>query len=85
MREARVSQNGGPSSVSTAIFPTPYAVEANASALARYSALCQEADLVPIVEPEVLMDGDHDLERPSEVTELVLKNVFVELYEARAA
>ncbi len=63
--------------------PTPYAVEANASALARYSALCQEADLVPIVEPEVLMDGVHDLERSAEVTEFVLKSVFMELYAAR--
>lgn len=63
--------------------PTPYAVEANASALARYSALCQEADLVAIVEPEVLMDGDHDLDRCADVTEFVLKRVFNELSEAQ--
>ncbi len=41
--------------------PTPYAIDANAAALARYAALCQEAGIVPIVEPEVLMDGDHTL------------------------
>ncbi len=63
--------------------PTAYAVEANAHALARYAALCQEADIVPIVEPEVLMDGPHDLERSVEVTEFVLKTVFMRLYEAR--
>jgi fructose-bisphosphate aldolase class I len=63
--------------------PTAYAVEANAAALARYAALCQEANLVPIVEPEVLMDGAHDVERCAEVTEHVLKIVFVQLYEAR--
>ncbi|RTL85971.1 MAG: fructose-bisphosphate aldolase class I [Hyphomicrobiales bacterium] len=63
--------------------PTPYAVDANASALARYSALCQEADLVPIVEPEVLMDGDHDLDRCAGVTEFVLKRVFLALSEAQ--
>src|SRR6202046_2130366 len=43
--------------------PTPYAIEANAQALARYAALCQEQQIVPIVEPEVLMDGDHSIER----------------------
>ncbi len=63
--------------------PSRYAVEANASALARYSALCQDANLVPIVEPEVLMEGDHDLDRCGEVTELVLKRVFMALSEAR--
>jgi fructose-bisphosphate aldolase class I len=63
--------------------PTAFALEANAHALARYAALCQEADLVPIVEPEVLMDGAHDLERCAEVTECVLKAVFMRLYEAR--
>jgi fructose-bisphosphate aldolase class I len=63
--------------------PTAYAVEANAIALARYAALCQENDLVPIVEPEVLMDGAHDLERCAEVTEFVLKTIFMKLYEAR--
>jgi fructose-bisphosphate aldolase class I len=63
--------------------PSRYAVDANADALARYAALCQEADLVPIVEPEVLMDGAHSLERCAETTEFVLKRVFMRLYEAR--
>ena len=63
--------------------PTVFAIETNAHALARYAALCQNADLVPIVEPEVLMDGEHDLERCGEVTERVLKTVFMRLYEAR--
>lgn len=63
--------------------PSRYAVEANAEALARYAALCQEADLVPIVEPEVLMDGAHSLERCAEASEFVLKRVFMRLYEAR--
>lgn len=55
-------------------------MEANAHALARYAALCQEAGLVPIVEPEVLMDGDHTLQRCREVTEEVLHTVFNQLY-----
>lgn len=55
-------------------------IEANEGALARYAALCQEAGLVPIVEPEVLMDGDHSLERCREVTEEVLHSVFNQLY-----
>jgi fructose-bisphosphate aldolase, class I len=63
--------------------PSAYAVDANAHALARYAALCQEAGLVPIVEPEVLMDGAHSLERCAEATEFVLKRVFAWLYEAR--
>ena len=49
---------------------------ANAHALARYAALCQDEDIVPIVEPEVLMDGDHDIDRCFEVTEVVLKDTF---------
>jgi fructose-bisphosphate aldolase class I len=60
--------------------PTRGCMEANASALARYAALCQEAGLVPIVEPEVLMDGDHSLERCREVTEEALHTVFNQLY-----
>jgi fructose-bisphosphate aldolase, class I len=60
--------------------PSPACIEANAHALARYAALCQEAGLVPIVEPEVLMDGAHTLERSSEVTEQVLRMVFHQLY-----
>jgi fructose-bisphosphate aldolase, class I len=63
--------------------PTRYAVIANAQALARYAALCQEASIVPIVEPEVLMDGAHDIDRCAEVTEFVLKTVFSELYQSR--
>ena len=61
--------------------PTPGCIDANAHALARYAALCQEAGLVPIVEPEVLMDGDHSLERCFEVTEEVLHMVFNQLYK----
>jgi len=66
--------------------PTWGAVKQNAQALARYAALCQEANIVPIVEPEVLMDGqpgDHTIDRCYEVTEWVLKTVFTELYDAR--
>ena len=63
--------------------PSYNCVNANAQALARYAALCQEEGLVPIVEPEVLMDGDHDINRCYEVTEFVLKVVYQELYYAR--
>ena len=59
--------------------PSPYCVRANAQALARYAALCQEADLVPIVEPEVLMDGGHTIARCEEVTTEVLSRVYGEL------
>jgi len=59
--------------------PSRGCIEANAHALARYAALCQEAALVPVVEPEVLMDGDHSLERCREVTEEVLQTVFNQL------
>ncbi|HXR89561.1 MAG TPA: class I fructose-bisphosphate aldolase, partial [Steroidobacteraceae bacterium] len=55
--------------------PTAFAVEANAHALARYAALCQEQEIVPIVEPEVLMDGGHSIERCEEVTNNVLRAV----------
>ena len=65
--------------------PSPGAVKANAHALARYAALCQAADIVPIVEPEVLMDGPHDIDRCEEVTRFVLKSVFDALYEQRVA
>ena len=65
--------------------PTKGAIKANAHALARYAALCQAADIVPIVEPEVLMDGDHTIERCEEVTRAVLKTVFDELHDARVA
>jgi fructose-bisphosphate aldolase, class I len=63
--------------------PTAGAIRANAHALARYAALAQEADIVPIVEPEVLMDGNHSIERCYDVTQHVLKVVFAELYELR--
>ena len=59
--------------------PSRSCIEANAHALARYAALCQEAGLVPIVEPEVLMDGGHTLEVCRKVTEEVLRNVFIQL------
>lgn len=60
--------------------PSGAALAANAHALARYAALCQEAGIVPIVEPEVLMDGDHTLARCAEVTERALHAVFEQLY-----
>ena len=60
--------------------PSATGIDANAHALARYAALCQEAGIVPIVEPEVLMDGDHTIERCEEVTSLTLQSVFDALY-----
>jgi fructose-bisphosphate aldolase class I len=63
--------------------PTWGAIRANAHALARYAAICQASQIVPIVEPEVLMDGAHDIARCDEVTRLVLKTVFQELFEQR--
>jgi fructose-bisphosphate aldolase class I len=66
-----------------ASIPTQGCIEANAHALARYAALCQEAKLVPVVEPEVLMDGEHPLERCCEVTEEVLRTVFNQLNAQR--
>jgi len=63
--------------------PTAFAIDANAHALARYAALCQEAGIVPIVEPEVLMDGDHTLERCEQVTGDVLVSVFDQLFAHR--
>ncbi|HEY8053973.1 MAG TPA: class I fructose-bisphosphate aldolase [Steroidobacteraceae bacterium] len=63
--------------------PTWFAIKANAHALARYAALCQENGIVPIVEPEVLMDGGHSIERCEEVTDLVLAATFRELFEHR--
>jgi fructose-bisphosphate aldolase class I len=65
--------------------PSYACVHANAHALARYAALCQEANIVPIVEPEVLMDGDHDIDRCAEVTEFVLKFLYEQLYIHRVA
>jgi fructose-bisphosphate aldolase class I len=63
--------------------PSHGCIEANANALARYAALCQEAGLVPIVEPEVLMKGEHTLEQCRKVTEEVLRTVFNHLYSQR--
>jgi fructose-bisphosphate aldolase, class I len=63
--------------------PSRYAIEANNACLARYAAICQANNIVPIVEPEVLMDGDHDIDRCQEVTEAVLVNLFSQLHEAR--
>jgi len=60
--------------------PSRTCIEANAETLARYAALCQEAGLVPIVEPEILMDGDHTMQRFFEVSEEVLRTVFNKLY-----
>ncbi|HIA84519.1 MAG TPA: fructose-bisphosphate aldolase class I [Candidatus Marinimicrobia bacterium] len=60
--------------------PSGYCISANAHALARYAALCQKNDLVPIVEPEILMEGDHDIDDSFVVTEEVLHTVFFELY-----
>jgi fructose-bisphosphate aldolase class I len=65
--------------------PSMTAIHVNAHALARYAALCQAAAIVPIVEPEVLMDGDHDIDRCFEVTERVLSKTFQELYVQRVA
>lgn len=65
--------------------PTRTCIRANAHALARYAALCQEAGLVPIVEPEVLIDGTHTIERCEEVSEITLKAVFSELLDHRVA
>lgn len=63
--------------------PSRGCLDANAHALARYAALCQEAALVPVVEPEVLMDGDHTLEHCARVTEATLHAVFRQLYRQR--
>jgi fructose-bisphosphate aldolase class I len=63
--------------------PTSFAIKANAHALARYAALCQEQDIVPIVEPEVLMDGAHSIERCEEVTSAVLQETFDQLFAHR--
>ncbi len=61
--------------------PSGTCIEANCHALARYAALCQEAGIVPMVEPEILMDGDHDIEVCYDVTEATLRSLFGSLYE----
>src|SRR6202049_1294616 len=63
--------------------PSYSCIMTNAHALARYATLCQEEGIVPIVEPEVLMDGDHDIERCQMITEWTLKTVFEQLYYQR--
>jgi fructose-bisphosphate aldolase class I len=63
--------------------PSYTAIHTNAHALARYAALCQASQIVPIVEPEILMDGDHDIDRCVEVTEFMLKETFQQLYYQR--
>jgi fructose-bisphosphate aldolase class I len=63
--------------------PTFTSITTNAHALARYAALCQEENIVPIVEPEVLMDGDHDIDTCARVTEWTLKEVFTALFHQR--
>ena len=63
--------------------PSPGCIEANALTLARYASLCQEAGIVPIVEPEVLMDGDHTMAQCAEVTDRVLHTVFEQIYNQR--
>jgi len=65
--------------------PSYACIRANAHALGRYAALCQDEGIVPIVEPEVLMDGDHDIDRCYQVTEMMLKIQFEELYFQRVA
>ncbi|MGE5502516.1 MAG: class I fructose-bisphosphate aldolase [Ignavibacteriales bacterium] len=65
--------------------PTWGAIKANAHALARYAALCQANQIVPIVEPEILMDGAHDIDRCDQVTRWTLQTVFAELFEQRVA
>jgi fructose-bisphosphate aldolase, class I len=65
--------------------PSYACIHTNTHALARYAALCQQHGIVPIVEPEVLMDGDHDIDRCYEVTEFVLKEQFQQLYYQRVA
>ncbi len=63
--------------------PSRVCIDANSYALARYAALCQEAGIVPIVEPEVLMDGDHDIEQCEQVTTAMLKQLFYDMLEHR--
>ncbi|MDX3929119.1 MAG: fructose-bisphosphate aldolase class I [Shinella sp.] len=82
---ARFAKWRGVISISDAL-PSFGAIKANAQALARYAALCQQARIVPIVEPEVLMDGEpgtHSIQRSEEVTEWVLRTVFAELADQR--
>ncbi len=79
---ARFSKWRGVYSITDSL-PSEYCISVNAHALARYAALCQEAGIVPIVEPEVLMDGGHTIDRSEEVTRAVLTEVFRELDSQR--
>ena len=65
--------------------PSRQAIEANAEVLARYAAICQSLGIVPIVEPEVLIDGNHSIERCAEVSEAVIREVFHALYRHKVA
>lgn len=65
--------------------PSSGCIEANSHALARYAALCQEADIVPVVEPEVILEGDHSLERCAEVSEETLSCLFKEIYRQKVS
>src|SRR3954451_3975432 len=67
----------------TDTLPSAYCIDVNAHALARYAALCEEAGIVPIVEPEVLMDGDHTIDTSFSVTSRVLSAVYTELHDQR--
>src|SRR5262249_54901484 len=69
----------------TDALPSSYCIDVNAHALARYAVLCQETGIVPIVEPEVLMEGTHTIERSDEVTTVVLEAVFHALFHQRVA
>jgi len=83
---ARFAKWRGVVAISGTTVPTWGSIKANSQALARYAALCQQAGIVPIVEPEVLMDGEpgtHDIARCEEVTEWVLRTVFTDLADAR--
>ena len=80
---ARVSPNGARLSTIGDGIPTHACLAANAEALARYAALCQEQDIVPIIEPEVIMDGDHTIERCQQITERTLRATFTQLNMSR--
>ena len=84
-RGARFAKWRAVINIDTDNIPTMTAIHANAHALARYAALCQVAQIVPIVEPEVLMDGDHDIDRCYDVTQRVLNKTFQELRIQRVA
>ncbi|WP_211450879.1 class I fructose-bisphosphate aldolase [Collimonas antrihumi] len=82
---ARFAKWRGVIEINESDIPSTSAIQANAHALARYAALCQEVGIVPIVEPEVLMDGSHNIERCEAVTSQVLEIVFAELDAQRVA